>query len=65
LAEVALDAGQLDFSNVRSGTDRTAGQGRTGTVNDETRNRPILLKNSKMDPLQFLAKLNRERQFAL
>jgi hypothetical protein len=26
---------------------------------------PILLKNSKMDPLQFLAKLNRERQFAL
>jgi len=26
---------------------------------------PILLKNSKMHPLQFLAKLNRYRQFAL
>jgi hypothetical protein len=26
---------------------------------------PILLKNSKMHPLQFLAKLNRDRQFAL
>jgi len=26
---------------------------------------PILLKNSKMHPVQFLAKLNRDRQFAL
>jgi len=27
--------------------------------------RPILLKNSKMHSLHFLAKLNRDRQFAL
>jgi hypothetical protein len=29
------------------------------------RSRPILLKNSKMRPLHFLAKLNRGRQFAV
>jgi hypothetical protein len=34
----------------------------SGKVKD--RNGSILLKNSKMRPLRFLAKLNRDRQFA-